>query len=109
MKLITKSIALALRKNKRLPDDQRKPVLKLFTPDASATWLISEFGQTESHLFGLCDLGHGCVELGIVSLPELEGLRGPMGLKVERDRFFTPDKTLLWHAEDGRKEGGIAA
>ena len=41
------------------------PVVKLFTPDANATWLLSEIDPEDSdRAFGLCGLGLGCPELG---------------------------------------------
>ena len=37
-----------------------RPVVKLFTPDASATWLLSELDPSDpDRAFGLCDLGLG--------------------------------------------------
>lgn len=87
------------------PDDQA-PVIKLYTPWAGATWLISELrpGETpdEDLLFGLCDLGLGCPELGYVALSELTGLRGPVGLRVERDVHFVPQATLSVYADAAR-------
>lgn len=69
---------------------KRRPVVKLFTPDAQATWLIFSVSPTEPDLaFGLCDLGMGFPELGYVSLHELAQLRGVLGLPVERDRHCT--------------------
>jgi len=73
--------------------------LKLFTPDSGFTWWILEGGpikdeqgdEVDYHMFGLVE-GH-CKELGYVSLKELEELRGPMGLPVERDLYWQP-KTL---------------
>ena len=36
------------------------PVVKLFTPDAGATWLLTEIDPDHhDHAFGLCDLGLG--------------------------------------------------
>ena len=33
------------------------PVVKLFTPDAGATWLLTEMDPDDhDHVFGLCDL-----------------------------------------------------
>jgi hypothetical protein len=41
------------------------PVVKLFTPDANATWLLTELDPDNPTLaFGLCDLGLGSPELG---------------------------------------------
>jgi hypothetical protein len=36
-----------------------KPVVKLFTPDAQCTWLLTELGKDDI-AYGLCDLGVGC-------------------------------------------------
>src|SRR5580698_228541 len=40
-----------------------KPVVKLFTPDAQYTWLLTELGNDDI-AYGLCDLGIGCAEIG---------------------------------------------
>jgi hypothetical protein len=72
------------------------PVVKLFTPDAGATWLLTELDPQDPDLaFGLCDLGLGCPELGYVRLSEIETVRGKLGLPVERDLFFEADKPLV--------------
>ena len=60
-------------------------------------------------LFGLCDLGVGFPELGYVSLAELERLRGIMGLKVERDLYFTPTKSITAYADEARATRRIVA
>ena len=65
------------------------PVVKLFTPDAGATWLLTELDPDDADIaFGLCDLGLGCPELGYVRLSEIEALRGWLKLPVERDLGF---------------------
>ena len=86
-----------------------KPVVKLFMPGGSATWLITEMADDGDTLFGLCDLGHGSPELGYVSLSELESLRGRYGLKVERDAHFNTKKTITEYANEAREMGGIKA
>ncbi|QQO18609.1 DUF2958 domain-containing protein [Bradyrhizobium diazoefficiens] len=84
------------------------PVLKLFTPDAGATWLISEVDPDDpDRLFGLCDLGVGAPELGYVSLAEIMEVRGCLGLPVERDIHFVADKPLSAYAEEARIKGRI--
>jgi hypothetical protein len=86
------------------------PVVKLFTPDAGATWLLSECDPDEpDRLFGLCDLGLGCPELGYVSLAEIIGVRGRLGLPVERDLHFVAEKPISAYAEEARKQGRIIA
>ena len=107
MKLITTAQHQQLLENGRQQqalmgtDEERDfmPVVKLFTPDANATWLLTEIDPDEPDLaFGLCDLGLGFPELGSVSLTELSRVRGRLGLPIERDRGFKADKTLSAYA-----------
>jgi len=85
-----------------------EPVVKLFTPDGSATWLLTELDPTDGHLaFGLCDLGLGEPELGYVSLHELAAARGPMGLPLQRDLHFMPTQTIAAYAELAREHRRI--
>lgn len=84
------------------------PVVKLFTPDAGATWLLTEIDpDDEDHMFGLCDLGLGFPELGYVSLAELMSVRGRLGLLVERDLHFTASKPISTYAREARLAGRI--
>lgn len=85
------------------------PVMKLFTPDAAATWLITEAYPEESdmRLFGLCDLGMGCPEFGYVMLSEIEDVRGKLGLPVERDIYFKAEHRLSTYAKFARRAGMI--
>jgi hypothetical protein len=108
MKLLTDSQREALLKNGRVRrwiDEQGEadvdfiPVVKLFTPDANCTWLLTEIDPDEQDLaFGLCDLGLGFPELGYVSLGELSRLRGKLGLPVERDLHFAPSSSIAVYA-----------
>lgn len=61
--------------------------VKFFTPDSNWTWYASEFDGNDT-FFGLV-VGHE-VELGYFSLSELESVRGPLGLPVERDKHYQP-------------------
>jgi Protein of unknown function (DUF2958) len=84
------------------------PVVKLFTPDAGATWLLTEIDpDDEDHAFGLCDLGLGFPELGYVSLAELTSVRGRLGLPVELDMHFTASKPISTYAREARLAGRI--
>lgn len=86
------------------------PVVKLFTPDAGCTWLLTELDPEDPDIaFGLCDLGMGCPELGSVSVAELESVRGRLGLPVERDLHFTATKTLSAYADEAREHSAIRA
>jgi hypothetical protein len=84
------------------------PVVKLFTPDAGATWLLTELDPGDEDMaFGLCDLGLGCPEIGYVSLSELATVRGRLGLPVECDRHFGADKPLSAYATISHNAGRI--
>lgn len=86
------------------------PVVKLFTPDAGATWLLSEIDPDDPDTaFGLCDLGLGFPEIGSVSLSEIAAVRGKLRLPVERDGSFKGDKPLSEYARLPRAEGAIFA
>jgi len=89
-------------------DNDPFPVVKLFTPDAGATWLLTELDPDDPDIgFGLCDLGLGCPELGTVSLAEIASVRGALGLPVERDLFFTADRPLSRYAREAAAAGAI--
>lgn len=112
MRLIMQDALAALidngRKSARDPGRDPWPVVKLFTPDANATWLISEADPDEPDiLFGLCDLGFGCPELGTVRLSEIEAIRGAVGLPVERDIFFEADRPISEYASLANVTGAI--
>jgi hypothetical protein len=80
------------------------PVVKLFTPDASATWLLAELDPDDPDIaFGLCDLGLGFPELGSVRLSEIASVCGRLGLPVERDLYFKADRPLSQYAEEAHR------
>lgn len=119
MELLTKDIRERLLLNGRiqrgLQDEGAAeadfyPVVKLFTPDAGCTWLLTELDPDDPDIaFGLCDLGLGFPELGSVSISELRSIRGRLGLPVERDRHFAPTKTLSAYADEARLHSCIKA
>jgi hypothetical protein len=86
------------------------PVVKLFTPDAGATWLLTEVDPEDHGIaFGLCDPGLGLPELGSVSLAELAEVRGMLGLPIEQDLHFRAGKRLSALAKEARLAGRIQA
>ena len=93
MKLLTKDLCTKLSVQAKQPSHDHILIVKLFTPDAQATWLLTELADDGDTAFGLGDLGHGYVELGSVSISELESVTGPMGLAIERDRYFQTTQT----------------
>lgn len=65
--------------------------VKIFDPTGSWTWYIAEFDPETGEAFGLVDGFEK--ELGYFSLKEMASVKGPLGLPLERDLWFTP-KTL---------------
>jgi len=61
--------------------------VKFFTPDSSWIWHVVEFDGVDT-CFGLV-IGH-VEEVGYFSLSELESVRGPLGLPIERGLYFEP-------------------
>jgi hypothetical protein len=84
------------------------PVVKLFTPDAHATWLLTELDPEDGDTaFGLCDIGIGMPELGNVRISKLASIVGPLKLPVERDLYFVAQRTLSDYARFARINGSI--
>ena len=106
MKLLTNELREILLANGRANAGREKtidfkPAVKLFCSWTGATWLLTELDPEATEIaYGLCDLGFGCPEIGTVSLSEIESVRGPGGLRIERDLHFTADKTLSAYAEE---------
>jgi len=92
VKLLTKELRAKLPKlyqTEATPAEEKIAVAKFFTPDSSWTWYAVEF-DGEDLFFGLV---HGFEkEWGYFSLRELQAVRGPWGLPVERDLYFSPTK-----------------
>lgn len=62
-------------------------IIKLFTPWSNWTWFVME-NDGEDLCFGLV-VGHA-TEIGYFSIKEMEEIRGPAGLRIERDLWFRP-------------------
>lgn len=111
MKMITKAIAKKLKaadlaflesKDGKTSDDI---AVKFFNPCGAATWWIvsgTPLGavngepdyETETpadwHMFGFATLGDAMnAELGYVLLSELKSIKGPFGLGIERDMYYS--------------------
>lgn len=109
MKIITAAIQKALDKNRDKPLGDVTPAMKVFTPWGSATWLVVSMDDDRDTLWAICDIGHGHVEYGTVSLRELMSLRGPWGLRVERDLHWSPQATAREYLDAGVRTGRIIA
>jgi hypothetical protein len=95
----------AQREGRAEPDPV--PVVKFFNPVGAATWLATELDRDGDTLFGLADLGFGCPELGSFSLGEIERIRLPFGLGIERDLHFESAHPISVWADAARAAGSI--
>ena len=71
--------------------------VKFFNPAGSGTWLVTEFDGKDT-FFGLAHIFES--ELGYFSLTELQSVRGPLGLGIERDLYFQPKPLSKARAEN---------
>ena len=106
MLLLTQDQRARLIANGKTPGDHA-PVVKFFNPVGSGTWLFSELDEDGDTLFGLCDLGFGCPEMGSASLGEIAAVKLPFGLAIERDLCFEGRFPLTIYADAARLCGGI--
>ena len=83
------------------------PVVKLYTLDAGAAWLLTELDADGDKAYGLCDASTGSPELGYVSLSALEGVRGPRGMRIVADPHFKPRQPLSGCLHDAQRDGSI--
>jgi hypothetical protein len=97
MKLLTEELREKFPKHRETDEKNNEniPVIaKFFTPWTSWTWyavegepILDEEGEEiDYHFFGFVRGLEN--ELGYFSLKEMESLKGPFGLKIERDLHF---------------------
>ena len=84
------------------------PVVRLFTPDAHAIWLLTALDPVDADTaFGLIDLGIGMPELGTVKLSDLESIVGPRKQPVMRDRYFQAARPLSEYLRLAQENGSV--
>ena len=116
--LAPERIRKELRANVGRSASKGPPVVKIFCPAGSATWLLHGLEADGDTAFGLCDLGMGFPELGYVSIGELQELRVnvqiqvngrplTMPIRLERDLYFRPEHTLEVYARAAMAADGI--
>lgn len=84
------------------------PVVRLFTPDAHATWLLASLDPVDGDTAaGLIDLGLGMPDLGTVQLSALASIVGPRKQPVMRDRYFQAVRPLSEYVRLAQDNGSI--
>lgn len=91
MKLLTKEV-LARLPELYSQENVEDPIVqvKFFCPWSNWTWYATE-GEADGEDFRFFGMVHGLEkELGYFMLSELQSIRGPGGLGIERDMHFKP-------------------
>lgn len=115
MTLLTPDLRHALRANAIVSLAARQldqshdplPLVKFFNPLGAATWLATELYDDDDTLFGLADLGFVCPEMGVFSLSEIEAVRLPYGMRIERDLGVSTSHPLSRWADTARRTGSV--
>jgi hypothetical protein len=97
MQLMTKEIEAQLPplySTENVPTGDKIAVVKFFDPSGRYTFYVCEGSREDDDVtlfgYGVSPLGPDCDEWGYASLNELQRIRGPMGLGIERDLYFQP-------------------
>ncbi len=81
------------------------PLVRLFTPGANASWLLTELDPDDPDLaYGLCDVGLGAPRLDYVRLSQLAAIAGDA---IERDPAFVARQPLSAYVDEARQSGTI--
>lgn len=108
MKLFTKAILNklpTLDESAQLSISEQKVWMKLFNPCGVGTWYITALDPETNEAFGFVNLGNSqFAELGYININELQSIKLPLGMKIERDIHFDP--MPLQEVMDTVKGGG---
>ncbi|MGE8517014.1 MAG: DUF2958 domain-containing protein [Alcaligenes nematophilus] len=89
-------------------DTDPLPVVRLFTPDAHAIWLLVSLDPADGDTaYGLIDLGIGMPALGTVKLSDLAFIVGPRKQPVMRDHYFQATRPLSEYVRLAQENGSI--
>ncbi len=105
MILLTRTQRAQLIANGRQSDADHIPVVKFYNPLGAGVWLATELDEDGDIMFGLADIGYP--ELGSWCFSELEAIRLPFGMGIERDVLFTGLFPISVWAETARMAGSI--
>ncbi len=99
MKLLTQELVDRFQQIGR-QEDKSDPIIiaKFFNPTGAGTWYATEYNPSDKTFFGYVSIfGDWNDEWGYFSLTELESLKGPYGLGIERDIYFqeTPSSKVI--------------
>ncbi len=88
MKLLTEKIKKKAKEQYQYGSDIDKQdvVAKFFNPMGEGTWYLLNMDKDEDYAWGIVDwIG---LEMGSFSMKELQSIKLPLGLTIERDLYF---------------------
>ena len=89
MELLTKEIKeQATKQYDKGSDMEQMVVAKYFDPMGSWKWFLMNMHKDDDYCWGIVKGNE--VEMGSFSMKELESIQLPLGMKIERDRYFEP-------------------
>lgn len=99
MKLLTQELVDRFQQVGR-QEDKSDPLIiaKFFNPTGAGTWYATEYNPNDKTFYGYVSIfGDWNDEWGYFSLTELESLKGPYRLGIERDIYFqeTPSSKVI--------------
>ena len=88
MKLLTKELLKKLPPIGHSIETKEEPqaIVKWFTPDSNWTWYVAEYNPEDGMCWGLVDGFEK--EFGFFTIDEIQKLKGPLKLPIERDKWF---------------------
>jgi hypothetical protein len=88
MKLLTEKIKKKAKEQYQYGSDIDKQdvVAKFFNPMGAGTWYLLNMDKDEDYAWGIVDLME--LEMGSFSMKELQSIKLPLGLTIERDLYF---------------------
>ena len=91
MKLMTKQLEQRFQKVGSQENDPDPIIIaKFFYPAGAGTWYATEYDPERRVFFGYVSIfGDHNDEWGTFAIEELESYKGPLGIGIERDLYFT--------------------
>lgn len=95
MELMTKELEMKfprLYETGNISIDDRIVIAKFFNPCGAGTWYAIEYDPEEKLFFGYVSIfgDYYNDEYGFFTLEQLESMKLPFGLTIERDLYFKP-------------------
>ena len=115
MKLLTKEIlkkfkTVGNQSNTKL--EEQEIIVKFFNPSGAGSWYATEYNPETKIFFGWVSIfGNPDDDAGYFSLKQLEELKLPFNLSIERDKYFGAGRQLkeVMQTIIEKKEKGLYA